>query len=84
MVVGELVGTTSPNGALHANTYLFHLPAVGVFPKFVDKSATVDSFQDLPLVVIPDGEAEGQFKRLYRVQCPILTAEHWWCEHRVR
>lgn len=54
-----LVGTWPPTDALHANPYLFHLPAVGVFAKFVNKSAAVDSFQDLPLVVIPGGKNIG-------------------------
>lgn len=61
-----LGGSWPPTDALNANPYLFHLPAVGVLAKFVNKSAAVDSLQDLPLVVIPEGEAEGQFRRNVR------------------
>lgn len=51
-----LVFTSSATDALNAYTYLFNLPATGVFPKFVNKPAAVNSFQDLPLIVVPERE----------------------------
>lgn len=41
--------------ASHSHANLLNLPATRVLPEFVNKPPAVDTLQDFPLIVIPEG-----------------------------